>query len=165
MTNRWKIRLAPIVLTPILALAIAGCSDRQAAPAEDPTATRTAETATTAPPAATPSPTEAATRSGEMSVAEVVQLAEPSVVRIESGGGVGTVLTTGAVELGAADVGPPEGDEDSDSTEVSGSCAALRSWPAPPPHPARAAPATTTENNGRCLMVAPSVALVRSESR
>lgn len=74
------------------AVAIVGCSDR--APAADPATaitTSATEAVQTSAPATQPASRPATTRAtGELSVTEIVKLAEPAIVRIETGGGVGT---------------------------------------------------------------------------
>ncbi len=76
----------------VAAGAIAGCSDRgpESAPADAvTTSATTAAQSTTA--AAQNSPAATATRAAnELGVTEIVKRAEPAVVRIETGGGVGT---------------------------------------------------------------------------
>jgi len=74
------------------AVAIAGCSDRlpnsEPATAVTTSATQAVQTAATATQVA---PQPAATRAaGELAVTDIVKLAEPAIVRIETGGGVGT---------------------------------------------------------------------------
>ena len=74
------------------AVAIAGCSDRlpnsEPATAVTTSATQAVQTAASATQVA---PQPAATRAaGELAVTDIVKLAEPAIVRIETGGGVGT---------------------------------------------------------------------------
>ena len=93
-----KVTLMPVVglLTAGVLAAGLACSDRDGGPGMDTPATTGAATQTspgtaTAEPTTTSTGTAAANAQGDdLSVAEVVELAEPSVVRIESGGGVGS---------------------------------------------------------------------------
>ncbi|MGD9934959.1 MAG: S1C family serine protease [Dehalococcoidia bacterium] len=92
-TTGMRIRTLGMGLAAVTAaVAIGGCSDRapEASPATAITISATQAPQTAATTTQQAARTAAASTTGELAVTEIVRLAEPAIVRIETGGGVGT---------------------------------------------------------------------------